>query len=122
MSKNTQEKKMRVSFDLDEVLFVYPKTHKTEPELTFPFNRIFKERLRLGTPELINKLQELGYEVWASGLRHRISWGCGGGAERTLGCLGETQSRSWANCSSQWLMRRGWAVRENGTHRLREKP
>ena len=55
---------MRVSFDLDEVLFVYPKTHKTEPELTFPFNRIFKERLRLGTPELINKLQELGYEVW----------------------------------------------------------
>ena len=55
---------MRVSFDLDEVLFVSPKTHKTEPELKFPFNRIYKERLRLGTPELINRLQELGYEVW----------------------------------------------------------
>ena len=56
--------KMRVSFDLDEVLFVSPKTHQTEPELIFPLNRIFKERLRLGTPELINKLQDLGYEVW----------------------------------------------------------
>ena len=55
---------MRVSFDLDEVLFVSPKTHKTEPELPFPLNRIYKERLRLGTPVLINKLQQLGYEVW----------------------------------------------------------
>lgn len=55
---------MRVSFDLDEVLFVSPMTHKTEHELIFPFNRIYKERLRLGTPELINRLQELGYDVW----------------------------------------------------------
>ena len=55
---------MRVSFDLDEVLFVSPLTHKTEPELSFPFNRIYKERLRLGTAELIPKLQEMGYEVW----------------------------------------------------------
>ncbi len=55
---------MRVSFDLDEVLFVLPETHKTEPELIFPFNRIFRERLRFGTPELIRTLQELGYEVW----------------------------------------------------------
>lgn len=64
MSKKKQIEKMRVSFDLDEVLFVYPKTHKTEPALHFPYNRIYKERLRLGTPILINKLQELGYEVW----------------------------------------------------------
>lgn len=55
---------MRVSFDLDEVLFVSPLTHKTEPELMFPFNKIYKERLRLGTPDLINGLQALGYEVW----------------------------------------------------------
>ncbi len=55
---------MRVSFDLDEVLFVSPKTHKTEPPLPFPLDRVFRERLRLGTPELINRLQELGYEVW----------------------------------------------------------
>ena len=55
---------MRVSFDLDEVLFVNPNTHKTEPPLRFPLNRMYPERLRLGTPELINRLQELGYEVW----------------------------------------------------------
>ncbi|MCR5735599.1 MAG: HAD family hydrolase [Lachnospiraceae bacterium] len=55
---------MRVSFDLDEVLFVSPSTHKTEPPLFFPFNHIFKERLRLGTPRLIRRLQEMSYEVW----------------------------------------------------------
>ena len=64
MSKQPQAQKMRISFDLDEVLFVSPKTHKTEPPLIFPFNRIFVERLRLGTPALINELQALGYEVW----------------------------------------------------------
>lgn len=55
---------MRVSFDLDEVLFVSPKTHKTEPALAFPLNMIYKERLRFGTPDLIKSLQEMGYEVW----------------------------------------------------------
>ena len=56
--------KMRVSFDLDEVLFVSPETHKTEPPLKFPLNKFFQERLRLGTPDLIKSLQALGYEVW----------------------------------------------------------
>ena len=55
---------MRVSFDLDEVLFVSPKTHKTEPELPFPLRNFFRERLRLGTPDLIRELQRQGYEVW----------------------------------------------------------
>ena len=55
---------MRISFDLDEVLFVSPDTHKTEPPLPFPFSHFYKERLRMGTPELIRTLQELGYEVW----------------------------------------------------------
>lgn len=64
MKEKQYSGKMRVSFDLDEVLFVSPETHKTEPPLKFPFNRIFKERLRLGTPDLINSLQEMGYEVW----------------------------------------------------------
>ena len=64
MSKQKPERKMRVSFDLDEVLFVAPKTHKTEPELPFPLRNIFRERLRLGTPELIWELQIQGYEVW----------------------------------------------------------
>ena len=64
MSNRTDAAKMRVSFDLDEVLFVSPETHKTEPPLPFPLNRFYRERLRLGTPQLIRKLQELGYEVW----------------------------------------------------------
>ena len=55
---------MRISFDLDEVLFVSPETHKTEPALPFPLNRIYRERLRLGTPQLVNTLQKMGYEVW----------------------------------------------------------
>ena len=64
MEKTVQTDKMRVSFDLDEVLFVFPENVKAEPELKFPWNRIYKERLRLGTPDLINGLQKLGYEVW----------------------------------------------------------
>ena len=64
MTVQPEEYKMRVSFDLDEVLFVAEKTHKTEPPLRFPLNQIYKERLRLGTPKLINRMQELGYEVW----------------------------------------------------------
>ena len=59
-----QERRMRISFDLDEVLFVSPDDHKTEPELRFPFNRIYTERVRLGTPRLISELQRQGYEVW----------------------------------------------------------
>ncbi len=59
-----QRARMRISFDLDEVLFVNPETHKTEPPLMFPLNKIYIERLRLGTPELIRTLQKLGYEVW----------------------------------------------------------
>ncbi len=57
-------RKMRVSFDLDEVLFVNPTTHKTEPVLGFPFNLIYKERLRLGAPQLIRELQRQGFDVW----------------------------------------------------------
>ena len=55
---------MRISFDLDEVLFVSPATHKTEAPLPFPLNRIYTERLRLGTPDLIRKLQSNGDQVW----------------------------------------------------------
>ena len=55
---------MRISFDLDEVLFVSPVTHKTEAPLPFPLNRIYRERLRLGAPDLIRKLQRSGDQVW----------------------------------------------------------
>lgn len=55
---------MRISFDLDDVLFVSPEKYETEPELRFPYNRLFPDRLRKGTPALIHALQERGYEVW----------------------------------------------------------
>ena len=42
--------KIKISFDLDEVLFVSPATHKTEKMLPFPLNKIFIERLRYGAP------------------------------------------------------------------------
>lgn len=55
---------MRISFDLDEALFVSPKTHKTEAALRFPFNKIYKERLREGTIRLMDSLREKGYSIW----------------------------------------------------------
>ena len=64
MGRQEPERRMRVSFDLDEVLFVSPETHRTEPALPFPLRNLFPERLRLGTPELIWELQIQGYEVW----------------------------------------------------------
>ena len=66
MKRNNDNEQVlaRVSFDLDEVLFVDPSNHKTEPELCFPFNRIYKERLRLGTVDLVHTLQSMGMEVW----------------------------------------------------------
>lgn len=55
---------MKISFDLDEVLFVSPDNYEVEPELRFPLNKLFPERLRKGTVYLINELQRRGFEVW----------------------------------------------------------
>ena len=55
---------MRISFDLDEVLFVNPEKYETEAPLRFPLNRLFPERLRKGTVALIHELQRQGFEVW----------------------------------------------------------
>ena len=62
MDRSPSAPMMRVSFDLDEVLFVSPRTHRTEPAPPFPWDRIFPERLRLGTPELIRSLQAADIE------------------------------------------------------------
>lgn len=55
---------MIVSFDLDDTLFVSPNTFKTEESLNFPFNIIYKERLRLGTVELLNDIRSQGIQLW----------------------------------------------------------
>ena len=55
---------MKISFDLDDVLFVSPDKYETEPALRFPYNLLFKDRLRKGTVKLIHELQKRGFEVW----------------------------------------------------------
>ena len=55
---------MRVSFDLDDTLFVNPAAVATEKPLKFPFNLIYKERLRLGTVELLKKIRKNSIELW----------------------------------------------------------
>ena len=55
---------MKISFDLDEVIFVSPDDYEVEPELRFPLNKMFPERLRKGTVTLIHELQKRGFEVW----------------------------------------------------------
>ena len=56
---------MRISFDLDDTLFVAEEDgFKLEPELKFPLNRIYKERLRAGTVRLMQQLRALGCEIW----------------------------------------------------------
>ena len=55
---------MRISFDLDGVLFVSPEKYETEAPLAFPRSIFFPDRLRKGTIDLIHTLQEEGFEVW----------------------------------------------------------
>ena len=57
----------RVTMDLDEVVFYDEKTMQqdhSEKQLGFPFNRMFKERLRLGIPALFRTLEKKGYDIW----------------------------------------------------------
>lgn len=55
---------MIISFDLDETLFVPEKGFKTEPELSFPLNLIYKERLRLGTVALMKYIRDQNIQLW----------------------------------------------------------
>lgn len=55
---------MIVSFDLDDTLFVSPEKFKTENALKFPYNKIYKERLRLGTVELLNYIKSKDIQLW----------------------------------------------------------
>lgn len=55
---------MRISFDLDEVIFVDPSRYDIEEPPRGLAGWMFKERLRKGTIRLIHELQRRGYEVW----------------------------------------------------------
>ena len=55
---------MIISFDLDGVLFVDPKYYEIKPPLIRPLDRLFPDRLRKGTVDLIHRLQSENYKVW----------------------------------------------------------
>ena len=55
---------MRISFDLDDTLFINPEKTEAEPELKFPFSAFYPDRLRAGTVFLMQYLHDMGAEVW----------------------------------------------------------
>ena len=55
---------MIISFDLDGVLFVDPETYEIEPPLAYPLSRLYPDRLRKGTVDLIHRLKEQKFQVW----------------------------------------------------------
>lgn len=55
---------MIVSFDLDETLFVNPEKVPTENPLKFPLCRIYKDRLRKGTIELLSWINKSDIKLW----------------------------------------------------------
>lgn len=55
---------MIISFDLDDTLFVNPEITDTEKPLRFPFNLIYRDRIRLGTVELLSEINNIGIGLW----------------------------------------------------------
>ncbi|MBR1529713.1 MAG: HAD family hydrolase [Oscillospiraceae bacterium] len=55
---------MRISFDLDDTLFINPDKTPAEPELKFPFSALYPDRLRAGTVSLMQYLHDHGIEVY----------------------------------------------------------
>ena len=58
------DKRMCVSFDLDEVLLTDCNGTLADHPLPFPYNFLFKRTLRKNAGVLINELQALGFDVW----------------------------------------------------------
>lgn len=54
----------RASINLDDVVISAPDSKDFEKPLNFPYNRIFRERIRRGIPALFYALHEEGYDVW----------------------------------------------------------
>ncbi len=62
LEASTHEK--RITLDLDEVVFCDPAVTPAEKPFRFPYNRIYKERIRLGIPSLLHILSTTGYDIW----------------------------------------------------------
>ena len=54
----------RVALDLDEVIFRTEDDAPLERPLPFPWNRMYRERMRLGVPALFHYLAKHGYDIW----------------------------------------------------------
>ena len=55
---------MKISFDLDETLFVNPAEVPTEPGLKFPYNKLYKDKLRKGAVKLLTEINKSDTELW----------------------------------------------------------
>ena len=63
MIENAKHHK-RVSLDLDEAVFLSDSNEQAEKTLSFPFNKLYRERLRRGVPALFHFLKANGYDIW----------------------------------------------------------
>ena len=61
---------MRVTLDLDEVVFRPENDPYLEKPLLFPLNRIYRERIRLGVPALFNFLNSRRCDIWVYTARY----------------------------------------------------
>ncbi len=55
---------IRVTLDLDEVVFCTDENEAAEKPLHFPFNRFYTEKIRLGIPALLQFLSKHGFDIW----------------------------------------------------------
>lgn len=54
----------RVTLDLDETVFRSTDDGDLERPLSFPFNRLFRDRIRSGIPVLFHFWRQQGYDIW----------------------------------------------------------
>lgn len=67
--QNSRHEK-RATFDMDEVLLRGGDEALLEKPLPFPWNRIYRERIRLGVPALFHSLMVSGYDIWLYSTRY----------------------------------------------------
>ena len=63
MIRNSKHDK-RVTLDLDEVAFCGDNGMPVERPLRFPYNKMYRERIRQGIPALLLSLERQGYDIW----------------------------------------------------------
>ena len=61
---------IRITLDLDEVVFRPETDPYLEKPLRFPLNRIYRERIRLGVPALFSLLNAKGCDIWVYTARY----------------------------------------------------